>query len=232
MTTATHIPADVQLEVSKAVEQIDFVNRTYQLNVWSSNASKETWKHDLGVMRMHRNLRFIRLDLIGHDRLIVFQMEINFGKGAPTYPLGENSARGVEMPVLPRDQVASGRVVVRQGRDMDAYQNLLQLKWKNAPGLQQRSSDSYESEHARHITGGRLSGQFNVANDARHRLRICQGGDRGFAFAESLDETQFDSVFCHDKFVTDGTPLVVGSVVRGFIVQTPRGLQARSITSA
>ena len=234
MTTSTQktvIPKDVQLEVSKAITQIDFVSRSYQLGIWDDPNHKNAWMHDLNLMRLHDDLKEIRLELIGHDLSVLFEMRLKLGQLACDTRFAADSAAGVELPMLDRKQIASHRVLVdRRGKD-DFYRAWLQLNWQSAKLLNRRPGKSFDSEHARKITGGRLNGSFHVDEKSVCQLRVYQTGGKGYAFAESTDGRGMANVFCHEKFA-NGLKLTPGQLIRAVVVQTPRGLQARSIQRA
>jgi hypothetical protein len=61
-------------------------------------------------------------------------------------------------------------------------------------------------------------------------LLITQTGTRGFAFAKDLDFSEAP-VFLLSRFASPTMTFRPGMLVTGIVVQTPRGLQARSITA-
>jgi hypothetical protein len=223
------MPDTLGLEVSKAIEQIAFIARSYALSLWTSDANKADWKHDLTVMHRHGDLEHVRLELLAADQTVLFEFKIRFtGSGG-----GERLAdtgQGVELPVLDRRRVAGHRLIVQQLGHVAGYRHLLRMPWQSAATLPKRAGDAFESEHARKITGGRQHGLFHVPAEARHRLLITRVGDRGFAFARDLD-LGVEGVFLHAKFALQGFEFRPGRHVTAVVVQTPRGLQARNIVS-
>ncbi len=229
MTTHIRIQESPRLEISKTVEQMDFVSRSYGLGIWPTPEVKSIWKHDLGLMRECLDLKQVRLELIGADRSIVFQLQMNFGLSRQ-FPR-RDSARGVELPLIERSTIAAHRVLVDRLDKESHYRHLLKMNWSPAEKLPRRQGTAFDSDHASKISGGRLRGRYHVDQSARHRLRITQSGGRGFAFADSLDNPQIQGVFCLQDHAPADVAFVLGAVMTALLVQTPRGIQARSIQS-
>lgn len=228
------ISAPVQLEIKKAIYQLEFWSRQYNLNLWSSSQHRDNWEHDLGVMRMKNDLRSLQLELLDNRQKVLHEFRITFAHGASQSKVVD-SANGVEVLVLkPKDRarIVGHRLTVRHITGMESYRHLLQLNWSSVQKLQRHSYQRYESEHAKRITGGRLQGQFHVDQQSRHLLRITNAGARGFAFAESIEDRDMQGIFCHEKFAPANFVFQPGLKVWAVVVQTPRGLQARSIEAA
>jgi hypothetical protein len=223
------IPEAIQLEVSKALRQLQFVDRTFHLGIWADD-SKDKWQHDLEIMRMFNDLKDVRLELIGADRTVMFEFRIAFA-GGPSPQRGLDSGNGIELPVLDLRAVVDKRVIVGHCGKRSQYQNLLAMNWTPAVNHVKRDGDTYGSEHTAKITGGRQTGSFHVGSDLRHRLVVSRTGPRGYAFAKDLDLGTAD-VFLHPKFAPPGFVFFVGQQVRCVVVQTPRGFQGRNIRLA
>ena len=223
--TDSTVTRDERFAASKAVGQLAFVERSYGLCVLQRNRSL---KHDLAVMLHHRDLDHVALDLIGRDGKVLFTFTIRF-HGEPGRANTVDSAQGVEVPILDRRLISDGRFVVhRRGRDA-AYRHQLLGHWSPAPNLQRHASDSFESEHARKITGGRQSGSVQLGRKFRHELVVTAVPSPSYAFARSLNTGLNQDVFCHRKFAGSGRALAVGRRISAVVIQTPRGLQARAI---
>ena len=215
--------------------QLDFFARSIQLPGWPSPERVECWKHDLGVMRAFDDLKQVTLELLDETSAILHEFQITFGHTRLTASRLVDSAQGVEVVVLSpaqRQLVKRCRFIVRYHRQDGAYKHLLKLNWGPAETLAKRAQHAYDSEHARKITGGRCRGDVRVADSARHVLRITSAGGRGYAFADSDDEDGVKNVFCHERFASAGLALQPGRRIRAIVVQSPRGLQARSIEAA
>lgn len=224
------IPDAVKLEVSKAIQQLAFVDRSYHLGLWSSDAAKEDWKHDLGLMRACDDLEYVCLELLAADHTVLCEFRLTFNGSARGARMTD-SGQGIELPVLDRRLVAQGRCILqRHGRETQ-YKDLLKIRWSPAETLRKRAGDSYASEHAAKITGGRQDGTFHVAAEARHRLIVTQNGTQGYAFAKDLD-LGADGIFLLPKFAPVGLQFQPGQQLTAVIVQTPRGFQARNIQAA
>ncbi len=225
-------PPHLQLEISKAVYQLDFFARSIQLPGWPTAEKVETWKHDLGVMRAFDDLKQITLELLDGEGAVLHEFQITFGHAPGNGQSIVDSAQGVEVVVLSaeqRRQVKSFRFLIRNHRQDGSYKHLLKLNWNPADTRMKRAQHAYDSEHARKITGGRCQGGVRVADSARHVLRITQAGARGYAFADSDEADGLKNVFCHERYAPPGLALQPGRVIRAIVVQSPRGLQARSI---
>jgi len=224
------IDKSIQLEVSKAVEQLAFVDRSYGLRVWPNEESKQAWKHDLGLMRAFGDLDHVRLELLAADKSVLCEFRINFN-GKPNGQGIVDHADGVELPLLHRHQIADSRVIVQHRERNGQYRHLLHLKWATAETLRRRPGAAYDSEHASKITGGRQTGRFHVGNEARHNLVITHAGRRNYAFARDLD-LRVNGVFLHRTHAPAGVQFQPGMRITAVVVQTPLGFQARNIQLA
>ncbi len=224
------ISESVKLEAEKAIEQLRFVDRSYNLGIWPDCQAKGTWVNDIALMREFDDLTSIRLELLGSDQMVLFEFKIDFngpGNAGRLFDPG----RGVELPLVDRGQVAGHRVVVeRRGRDA-AYRSFLRMRWAGAEQLRKRAGSSFGSEHTRKITGGRQQGSFHVGDEARHRLVVTQTGSRGFAFARDLDTGQ-EGIFLHSANARPGLTFQVGQNLSAILVTVPSGIQGRSIVVA
>jgi hypothetical protein len=134
--------------------------------------------------------------------------------------------------MIDRTLIRSHRLIVHQKGRMDSYRHLLALRWSDAETLQRTNGSSYESEHARKITGGRQNGNFFVSNQARRLLMVTQSGNLDYVFAKTLDSPEVPNVFIHRKWVQSGVLLQPGSRVSALLIATPRGVQARGVRAA
>lgn len=224
------IPESIQLEVSKAIEQLALVDKTYNLGLWPTEVSKQEWKHDLSVMRYFDDLEHVRLELLAADNTVLCEFRLAFNGSARGQQFTD-SAKGVEVPLIDRRLVASQRAIVQWKGRQDQYKHLLRMPWSSAATLPRRTGDTYESEHAARITGGRQHGMFHVAAEARHRLVVTQVGTKGYAFAKDLD-LNLDGVFLHQNWAPAGWQFRPGQQVTALVIQTPKGLQTRKIQVA
>jgi hypothetical protein len=224
------IPNQIQLEVSKAVEQLAFVDRSYNLGIWGSETVKNDWKHDLGVMRTFGDLSHVRLELLASDKTVLFDFGIDFRdrrNGARTL----DSAKGVELLVFDRRLTAGHRVVVEPYRSVEQYRQHLRMAWNGVERLAKRPGGTIQSEHTQRITGGRQQGTMHISSEARHNLVVTRTGSNGYAFASDLD-LGIDGVFLHRNFAAPGCIFRTGQRLTAVVIQTPRGFQARNIRMA
>lgn len=228
-------PKHIELEISKAIEQLVFADQTYSLGapIWPTNASKADWKHDLAVMRMFGDLKDVALQFLAADRTVPWEYRISFN-GAPTVERQIDFAKGMEIPVLSADlrvAVTDKRVVIGHHGKEAEYRHLLRKNWSPAAKHAKRKGDTYGSSHCAAITGGRETGNFHVAADARHRLVVYRCGVHGFAFAKAPELSMAD-VHLRTEHASPGFRFFSGQQLTAIIVQTPRGLQGRAIRAA
>ena len=93
------------------------------------------------------------------------------------------------------------------------------------------SGSSYESEHARKITGGRQSGSFFVGNDERRLVVVTQAGNLDYVFAKSMGRPEVQNVFIIESGSRRGS-IEPGTRLSALLVVTPRGVQARDVRAA
>jgi hypothetical protein len=228
-----NIPDPIVLEISKAIEQLAFIDRSYNLGIWPNDQIKDDWKHDLVVMRRFDDLKDIRLELLAADNTILFEYRIAFN-GRPTTARIADGAKGVEVPVLPpklRDAIAGKRVIVGHHGKEAQYRHLLRKRWSAAETLAKREGDGYRSNHCEAITGGRERGNFHVAAAGRHCVVVHRCGTRDYAFAKVPDLGMVD-IYLHNEYAPPGFRFHVGQRLQCLVIQTPRGLQGRSISAA
>jgi len=222
------IPANYCMQAKKVVSQFDTIGRSYYLPIWAPQTAADH-QHDWGVMLAHGDLQSASLELLAGDKTVLFEFKVRFqGEKAKRGLI--DSADGVELPVLDRATVAGHRLIIQQSGREPVYRHLLRMTWSPAQTLQKRRGDSFASEHARKITGGRQTANVHVTAEARQRLVVTQTGDGAYAFGEV--PARFKGVFLHRKFAPPGFQFRIGQQISAVLVQTPKGLQARAIQMA
>jgi len=221
----------VRLEISKVKAQVQFTDRAFGLGIWASKEDWEKWAHDLELMRYHGDLSYFALELLDAKQRILFCFRINFGKQDRGGSLVDSGA-GIELPMLDRGLVRTHRLIVHQNGKTHLYRHLLALRWSDAETLARTNGGSYESEHARKITGGRQSGKFFVGDEARRLLMVTQSGHLDYVFAKAIGRPEVPNVFIHRKWVQSGVALHPGARLSAFLIATPRGVQARGVQAA
>lgn len=225
-----NIPHQTDLAVQKALHQIAFIERSYDLTVFNGNGRREAIQHDLAVMLHFGDLKRITLELLDADSTALFQFAVRFND-VDHGNWRHDAATGVELPILDRRKVVGHRLLIKHNGGASKYQHHLKLSWGKADTLPSKATEVYKSEHARRITGGRQNGEFHVCSDARHRLVVVRAGTKDFAFAEDLDLSEAQ-VHLHRKFAAEELRFRLGDQLTGLVVQTPLGLQARNIRRA
>jgi hypothetical protein len=220
------IPADCSLQVKKVVSQFDLVARSYNLPIWAPQTAADH-QHDWGVMLAHSDLQSASLELLAADKTVLYELKIRFEGQKPKAGFID-SANGVELPVLDRASVAGHRLIIQQNGREATYRHLLRMTWSPAQTLRKRPGDTFVSEHARKITGGRQTANVHVSAEARQRLVVTQTGDSGYAFGD-VPAKGWKGIFLHRKFAPPGFQFRIGQQLLAVCVQTPRGLQARAI---
>lgn len=218
--------ADAQLQATKAINNVDMVLRSYRLGAWPADY-KADLIHDLGVKLAHRDLDYVRVEVLAPDRTVVYRHEERFlanGHGGRRF----DSSRGLELPVLDRALAADYRLIISGGQREDEYRHLLRLPWTPAERLQDRAGSSFAGEHTAAITGGRTAAEVFVSDESRHQgTLIRMGAAYGF-----IRDDQVGNVFVHTNFCAPGTALVLGRRYDYIAIQTPRGVQARDVREA
>ena len=219
----------VALAISKAVRQLLFITRSYDLTL--CDASIDDLKADLELMLRHNDLSSIRLELLGADGKVLVEFLLTFngldGNGRGIIDTG----RGIELPMFDRTLVKGKRLVIQQNGLEAAYKHLLRIPWHKARNIPKSQGAAYESDHAAKISGGRQSAKFHVGDVARHRFVITQTGNKGFGFAKDLDAGH-DGVFVLAKQLPAEIKFAVGTHFSALLVQTPRGFQVRTASAA
>jgi hypothetical protein len=225
-TVGFTVPPDCAMQVSKVVKQFDLVARSYNLPIWAPQSAADHL-HDWGVMLAHGDLQSASLQLLAADKSILYELSIRFEGQKPKLGLVD-SANGVELPVLDRAAVVGHRLMIQQNGREAVYRHLLRMTWRPAEALRKRPGDTFASEHARKITGGRQTANVHVGAEARQRLVVTQTGEAGYAFGE-VPAKGWKGIFLHRKFAPPGFQFRIGQQLLAVCVQTPRGLQARAI---
>jgi len=217
-----------KIEASKLVQQFAFIDRSLNLGIYRSSQAIEDQKHDLSLMIAFHDLAWAKLELIDHQERVfsAFKVELD---GEPTGQRVPDPGEGVELSLLDRKQLARHRVVIQRRNRVFDYRHLLAEHWEPAKTLSNRVGDTYRSDHARRISGGRHKGEFFTSADQRQRLLVTQTGNRGYAFGKTLDN-RFHGIFLHEREMSAGARKPrCGDHVTALLVQTKRGIQARSI---
>ena len=226
--------AECELEVSKALTQLERWAAPLGRTLWVDNDHRANWLHDLTTMRQRGDIEYVKLELLDVVNTVLHAFELKFGQRVSPERIID-AARGVEIPILPpseRARIASHRMIINSSERRASFQSLLRLNWSRAETFRAAAQREFTSHHASKITGGRLSGEVRVAQSAMQTLVITRAGERGFAFAKSLDEPTLHSVFLHTVEAAPGTIFVPGMRVRALVIQTPEGPQGRSIQLA
>lgn len=227
------VTPEQQLSVSKAIEQIDFIARSYERPVFASAAEKNNFKHDLALEHANHNLQSVQFELLDLQGQVLFRYQVQFNQARAGQP-AVDSARGVELPLLDHRQVREAKFTytsVNLPATKVPYRHLFHVKWSQAKVRPQRPMDKVDSEHASKVTGGRLKGQLGVDRTARRGLVVTNVHSRGYAFANEV-AGKLQNVFLLGKFSPGGMRFHVGQRLSALVIQTPRGLQAREIRPA
>ena len=162
-----------RIAVEKAMEQLDFIAQSFNLNPYQPT-SRGNMVDDLVVMLEHGDLEHVILQLLDAQSTIRFEFRIEFAADGHRKDL-RDSAAGVEVPVLPSGLITGLRLLVSRHKRMDQYRHLLKnANWQPAPSLRKDAGDLIEPEHIRCVTGGRQHGQMFVDAAARHRIVVTQ----------------------------------------------------------
>src|SRR5690242_7923943 len=92
------IPRSVCLQVSKAINQIDFIQQSLRLNIWGSGRNKEDWIHDLQIMGTVGDLKSLNLEVIGHTGKVIYAHQIAFT--GLMNGMATDYDNGIELPLI------------------------------------------------------------------------------------------------------------------------------------
>lgn len=219
------------LDARKVVSTAELIMSTFNLPVpWSTPDAREKWLHDIAVFRHFRDLAAIKIELIDANSVLVFRHLIAFNEAANTLNFNDR-AGGIELPVLPPGTVKRGRfLAVRQNRE-PLYKHLLKLPWQPTTNLAESLESRFASVHTEKINGNRVKSEMLVSNAARVTAtvqRVIDGGRIGFARHPELPA----DVYLNSDFLEGSFALRPGISVNFVPIQTPRGIQGRSIRLA
>lgn len=220
-----------QLQSSKVVENIHFILRSYGVDNWSPEY-KSDLKHDIAVKLDYADIKRVSIELLAADNTILYAHHEEFQQAvaaavSTNHPM--DSARGLELPVIPRNMVQTYRLLTSGAAREREYRHLLRMNWSPAEKLQERAGAAFDGEHTSAMTGGRTKATVFVSNEARQAGTLIRLGSKGFGF---LRDDCLGDVFVHPNFCAPGTALIPGHRYGYIVIQTPRGLQARDVKMA
>lgn len=184
---------------------------------------------DLTVMLEHGDLKTAALELLASDRSIIYRHEVRFGSANGRHAI--DAAHGIELPLLPPNRIANHRLLVAPVRQITQYRHRLRVSWSDADRLPERPGSHFASEHTRHVSRDRMTGQVFVSNEARRTAivtNVSAAGDYAFACDPALPLR----VFLHKALCEQPMEFRAGMKVSFIPIQTPRGLQGRNIRPA
>jgi hypothetical protein len=226
--TAAVPSPEVELGISKALRQIEFVAQSYRLkNVMPSQ--REDLVHDLEWMLANQDLTGISLEVLGPDNSIVSAFRVCFESGSAV-PMMPIVGKGLELPLLSQRHIAKGRFVIHHRGQRARYGHKLRMPWNPAASLAKRAGADFSSNHIRKITAGHQQGTFHVSDDMRHQLEVIRSGPH-FALAKDFD-LQGECVYLPWEEAEPGLVFRPGMRVTAVVVQRINQFQARSIRPA
>ena len=218
----------VALAVSKALRQLEFIARSYALVLCDANM--DDLKADMETMLRFDDLSSIRLELLGRDGLVLFEFKLHFNAGTGSNGKIIDTGNGIELPVLDRALVAGKRLILQRNGRESTYKTMLRLNWGDAPNIAKSGGAEYQSDHAARISGGRQAAKFFVTDAARHRFIVTHSGPK-YGFAKDLTNA-LDGIFILPKQMPAELAFQTGTHFTGVLVQTPKGMQVRSVRPA
>src|ERR1700682_2868490 len=178
--------SDAILAARKAVEQIRAIADASSPARWPFVADPETLEHDLAVLLHHGVLE--RASVLGFDKADrqTYYYKITFRAGSPDEPHCFDSARSVELPLLPPGMIE--RLSLSINTPPSHLRPRLKGPWDQNPSPPPREEgETVDLEHAPRITGGRQATRMTVDGAAMHLLEVTFHRDRyGFAQDHTL----------------------------------------------
>jgi len=217
------------LAASKTIHAFDFILRSFGLAAyWKNEAQMNDHVHDLAVMLRHGDLQRASLELLASDQTVLYRHRIMFQTTRAARSV--DAAGGIELPLIPREQIADFRILTSPTRRIDAYRNQLRCNWGRAERLADQPGGQFTSDHTRSANGGWVDGQVFVADQARRQATIINVSGRGdYAFAR--DGALGADIFLHLNQCDEPFQFQSGQRVSFVVIQSPRGLQGRNIRS-
>jgi len=104
----------------------------------------------------------------------------------------------------------------------------LRNQWGRVQLLSDRAGSRFQSEHTRRVNAGRLSGEVFVSDEARQTVTVLNvAADGRYAFGRTAGLAA--DVFLHRGQCQQALTFASGQRLSCIVIQTPRGLQGRSI---
>lgn len=216
------------LDAGKTVRTFNFILRSLGFQPSNDCQRRQAdYAHDLAVMLDHGDLSRASIEFVARDRSVIYRHCVRFNQSSHDTG-GIDRARGVELPVLPRDQIADYRIIVAPASRRELYRAELRLKWGHAEGLTDRDGTRFESAHTARTNNDRLTGDVFVGNEARRTGRVINvSADGTYAFAH--DAGFPTDVYLHRDSCRATFQFRPGQKLSFIVIQTPRGLQGRDI---
>ena len=216
------------LDASKAVSTAELIMKTFDVPLpWNDDVARESYLHDIAVIREFRDLASIYIELSDAKNVVVFRHSITFDSVVPS-TAGSDRAGGMELPILPAGTVKRGRFFLCRNNRESHYRHLLRMPWKPTANRSESLESRLSSEHIRKINGNRVRSEVLVSESARVATKlhsVLEGGRYAFARHPTLPSDVYINAEYRDvEFV-----FRPGLGVSFIVVQTPLGLQARSI---
>jgi hypothetical protein len=199
------------------VERLEFLGRSWSLDLFSNEVYKRKWASDLAVMHDNDALHAVRLELLDAQGRTVFCYRQKPGA------LG--GAEQGSLPVIALEAVKSHRVMVEFNNvDLETLRGYLQLSWRD--GEQSKPVEG-------RVIAAQTGSSYFVGDSQRHLLVITATGTRGYSFAETDGAPRIQGVFFHHRWLADcQQPVFKGARFSGVLVSTAEGVQARDLRAA
>jgi hypothetical protein len=208
---------NAHLPIVQAVAAFDFIYRSLRLRPhWSL---RDDFVHDLAVMFDQRDLKHVSLEVIARDRKILYRHGVCFGNGGDRRVV--DAAQGIELPLIPREQIADHRLLVGPTARIAEYRSMLRMNWTAAERLERYSGDEFDTKKGK---------VFAFSNARRTAHIVTVHGDGEYAFARDAELPT--DVFLHRSQCATPFAFRIGATASFVPVQTPRGIQGRCIRPA
>ncbi len=216
-----------ELAASKTIHAFDFILKSFGLATpWKSSDRQRDYVHDLAVMLRQGDLRRASLELLAADKTVLYRHRVVFQTTRCAQSV--DAAGGIELPLIPSEQIANFRILTGPSRRIDTYRHQLRCNWGRAARLADQSGEQFTSDHTRRTNGGWADGEVFVADQARRSgtiINISRYGDYAFARDAALGV----DVYLHREERDERFDFESGQRVTFLVIQTPRGLQGRNI---
>jgi hypothetical protein len=224
------ITPEVKTSIATALRRLSYFDRAYDLGLLRCSTRStylDDLRHDFEIALAYNDLKSVRIELTDSNKVVGASFRISFdGQGLAGAPRKDSAA--LETPLIDRTRFSGKRLLVT-GIHQPSYAKQLRLNWSTAETYRMGAGSTFASDFTARSSNGLTQGEFFADRQSIHLMEIVNSTPDGpYAFARSLTLGNDTSIFVV-KAKAPGLDLSIGRKVKGLVVMTPRGLQARAL---